>query len=162
MQAMPMYRRWQFMAMEKNALNLEHIVKGIDDPAIFARRDGGDGWTIAEVLGHLCDFERFFHERARILAETDEAPPQPTAPPTEVVKARGYAEQDALDLLAQWQGLRAEHVAYLTALPADDAVIWQKAAAFGRGDFTLNDQVILTAYHDLDHLHQIVKIIRGL
>ena len=25
---------------------------------------------------------------------------------------------------------------------------------------TLNDQLILSAYHDLDHLHQIVKIIR--
>ena len=29
------------------------------------------------------------------------------------------------------------------------------------GGFTLNDQVILSAFHDLDHLHQIVKIIRA-
>ena len=68
MSAMPRYRRWQLWALEKNLLNMEHLISTITDPAVFDKRDGGDGWTISEVLGHLCDVDSYFLERARALA----------------------------------------------------------------------------------------------
>jgi len=159
MQAMSVFRNWQLKAMQKNLLTIEHVVMSISDQAVFDRRDGGDGWTISEVLGHLADFDAILHERARCIVETDDRPasfPNPNA----LVIEKGYAQQDALDILTQWKSSRVPYHDYLTSLPGDEK-IWERPHHAKRGGFTLNDQLMLTAYHDNDHLHQIVKIIRG-
>ncbi|MCY3781941.1 MAG: DinB family protein [Chloroflexi bacterium] len=162
MSALPRYRRWQLWALEKNLLNIEHIVTTITDPAAFSRRDGGDGWMISEVLGHLADVDSYFLGRARAFAENNDPPPSSGKSPDEMVIEAGYAEQDALDLLEKWKAVRVPYHAFLAALPEDDEELWERPGrpADG-GGFTLNDQLILSAYHDLDHIHQIVKIIRG-
>ena len=161
MTAMPRYRRWQIMAMEKNMLNIEHIVTTISDPALFAKRDGGDGWTIAEVLGHLGDTDGYFLARAQALT-AGEAPPAGSGKSVdERVKDAGYAEQDANELLQRWLKVSAEYREFMASLPEDDEDLWERPGrAADGGGFTLNDQLVLSAYHDLDHLHQIVKIIR--
>ena len=162
MSLMPMYRRWQFMALEKNPLNFEQVLNSISDRTAFEQRDGGDGWTISEVLGHLKDFDTFFHERARAIASSDQPPPPQPGSPDDMVKAAGYAEQDALELFAAWKQEREAHVAFLQSLPAEGD-FWPEQVAFDAGGtFSLDNQVILAAYHDVDHLHQIVKIIRGI
>ncbi len=157
MSAMPRYRRWQIMAMEKNMLNIEHIVSTISDPAIFDKRDGGDGWNISEILGHLGDTDGYFLARARALVEGSEPPQSSGRSVDERVKDAGYADQDAGALLRRWLEVSAAYHAYMAGMPEDDEELWDRP---GSG-FTLNDQLVLSAYHDLDHLHQIVKIIRG-
>lgn len=157
------YRNWQLMAMEKNMLNIEHIVSTIDDPAIFDKRDGGDGWTISEVLGHLGDTDSYFLARAQALAEGVDPPAGSGRSVDERVKDAGYAEQDAMDLLQRWLEVKAPYQEFMAALPKDDEELWERPGRpAGGGGFTLNDQLVLSAYHDLDHLHQIVKIIRGI
>ena len=161
MSSMPMYRRWQLMAIEKNMLNIEYIVTSITDPAVFSKRDGGDGWTISEVLGHLGDVDAFFLSKARALAENNNPPPSSGRSQDEMVKEAGYAEQKAQDLLERWKGIRIPYHEILSSLP-DDEEVWERPGRDADGGgFTLNDQLVLSAYHDLDHLHQIVKIIRG-
>ena len=162
MSPMPRYRRWQLMAMEKNMLNIEHLVSTISDPAIFEKRDGGDGWNIAEVLGHLGDTDSYFLARARALVEGSDPPGGSGRSVDERVKDAGYAEQDAMDLLQRWLQASADYHAFLASLPEDDEALWERPGrpADG-GGFTLNDQLILSAYHDLDHLHQIAKIIKS-
>ncbi len=160
MSPMPRYRRWQIMALDKNMLNIEHLVSTIDDPAIFAKRDGGDGWNISEILGHLADTDSYFLARARALAEGGEPPQGSGKSVDERVKEAGYAEQDAVELLQRWLNASAAYHEYLSSLP-DDEELWERpGCAADGGGFTLNDQLVLSAYHDLDHLHQIVKIIR--
>lgn len=162
MSPMPRYRRWQLMAMEKNMLNIEHLVSTISDPAIFEKRDGGDGWNIAEVLGHLGDTDSYFLARARALVEGSDPPGGSGRSVDERVKDAGYAEQDAMDLLQRWLQASADYHAFLASLPEDDEALWERPGrAADGGGFTLNDQLILSAYHDLDHLHQIVKIIKS-
>ncbi len=162
MQALSRYRRWQLWAMEKNPVNIEQVVTSITDLGAFERRDGGDGWTISEVLGHLYDVDSAFLARARALAEGNDPPPSSGRHQDEMVIEAGYAEQDALDLLEKWKGVRAPYHALLASLPEDDAALWERPGRdVDGGGFTLNDQLVLTAYHDCDHLHQIVKIIRG-
>lgn len=159
MQVMSVFRNWQMKAMQKNLLAIEHVVLCISDQAVFSKRDGGDGWTIAEVLGHLADFDAIFHKRARCVVETDDHPasfPDPNA----LVIENGYAEQSALDVLAQWKSRRIPYHDYLVSLPGDEET-WERPHHIKRGGFTLNDQLMLTAYHDNDHLHQIIKIIRN-
>ena len=163
MSALPRYRRWQLWALEKNLLNIEHLVAAITDPAAFSKRDGGEGWTISEVLGHLYDVDSYFLARAQALAEGNDPPQGSGKSQDEMVIEAGYAEQDALDLLEKWKAARVPYQAFLAALPEDDEELWERPGrpADG-GGFTLNDQLILSAYHDLDHIHQIVKIIRGI
>ena len=159
MSAMPMYRRWQFMALEKHLLNYEHLLGTITDPAVFAKRDDGDGWTISEVLGHLGDFDTFFLKRARAIAAQESMPPRQPGGPDQMVKDAGYADQDAHALLKRWQAARTAHIAFLRTVP-EDSEIWAFPAPFDAGSFSLDNHVMLAAYHDVDHLHQIVKIIR--
>lgn len=162
MQALSKYRRWQLWALEKNLLNMHHILATITDPAVFDKRDGGDGWTISEVIGHLADVDSYFMERARSLADGNDPPPPSGRSQDEMVKDAGYAEQNALDLYDKWQQFRLPYHELLASLPEDDEALWERPGRDADGGgFTLNDQLILSAYHDLDHLHQIVKIIRG-
>ena len=162
MSPMPRYRRWQIMALEKHRLNIEHVLSTIRDPAIFDRRDGGDGWTISEILGHLGDTDSYFLARARALAEGGDPPAGSGRSVDERVKDAGYAEQDAGDLLERWLNVAAAYQEFLSSLAEDDEELWERPGrSADGGGFTLNDQLILSAYHDLDHLHQIVKIIRG-
>ena len=163
MSALSRYRRWHLMALEKNLLNIEHIVTSISDPAAFTRQDGGDGWTISEVLGHLADVDGYFVRRAQKLAQDEELQESGGGSPDEMIKAAGYARQDALDLLEKWKAVRIEYHALLAGLPEDDEALWDRPGrpADG-GGFTLHDQLTLSAFHDLDHIHQIIKISRGL
>ena len=163
MTAMPRYRQWHLLALEKNLLNIEHIVSGLSDESAYARRDGGDGWTISEVLGHLADVDAFFLMRAQALSQGEDVPMSGGGSPDEMVKAAGYAQQNALDMLDKWKAVRVEYHALLASLPQDDEELWERPGrpADG-GGFTLNDQLTMSAYHDLDHIHQIVKIVRGL
>ena len=161
MSPMPRYRSWQLAAMEKNMLNIEHIVSTISDRGVFDKRDGGDGWNISEVLGHLADTDSYFLARARALAEGGEPPRGSGRSVDERVKEAGYAEQDAAELLQRWLKTSVAYHEYLSSLP-DDEELWERPGRDADGGgFTLNDQIILSAFHDLDHLHQIVKIIRG-
>lgn len=161
MSQMPRYRSWQLMALEKNMLNIEHLLSTISDPAIFDKRDGGDGWTISEVLGHLADTDSYFLARARALVEGVDPPGGSGRSVDERVKDAGYAEQDAMDLLQRWLEAGAAYHAFMASLPDDDEELWERPGrSADGGGFTLNDQLVLSAYHDLDHLHQIVKIIR--
>ena len=162
MSEMPRYRRWQLWALEKNMLNIEHLLSTISDPAVFHKRDGGDGWTISEVLGHLADTDGYFLARARALAAGEEPPQGSGRSVDERVKDAGYAGQDAWVLLEKWKAVRIDYHEALSSLPEDDDELWERPGRPAEGGgFTLNDQVILSAYHDLDHLHQMVKIIRG-
>ena len=69
---------------------------------------------------------------------------------------------DALNLLEKWKQARRPYHEFLASLPEDDEELWERPGrAPDGGGFTLNDQLVLSAYHDLDHAHQIVKIIRG-
>jgi uncharacterized damage-inducible protein DinB len=160
MPAMSVYRNWQFDSMEKSLIIADQMLSSLSDLSVFDKRDGGDGWTISEVLGHLVDVEAIFHERARLTIESDN-PDLPFSDPNELVIEHGFAGQNARDVFKQWQVNRAPFLAYLKSL-SDDETTWERPAQHPtRGNFTLNDQLMLAAWHDTNHIHQIVKIING-
>ena len=157
---MSMYRTWYFDSMEKSLVILEQLLSSITDISLKDKRDGGNGWTISEVVGHLVDTEHLFLERAKLTVD-DDNPILPSANPDEKVIQKGYASQDALDLLQQWRNVRADFMDYLKSLP-DDESTWERPAKHpSRGDFSLNMQLALASWHDTNHIHQIVKIING-
>lgn len=158
MQLKAMHRDWQFDAMAKNLVIADHILTNITDESVFSKRDGGDGWTISEVLGHLADYELIFQERVRLTIEEDN-PLLPAPDQDNLVKEHGFADQDALDVFKQWQTNRAPFLDYLKSLPDDDR-LWERPARHPRrGDFTLGGLLLLFAWHDTNHIHQIIDII---
>lgn len=155
---MSAYRSWQFDAMEKSLVIAKQILSSLSEPSVFEKRDGGDGWTISEVLGHLADVEAIFLERAKLTIETNN-PKLPFSDPNELVIEHGFANQNAMDVFKQWQANRAPFLEFLKSLPEDEAT-WERPAQHPtRGNFTLTDQLMLAAWHDTNHIHQIVKII---
>lgn len=158
MQAMSVFRSWQLDAMKKNLANIERVLTTIIDESVFDKRDGGDGWTISEVMGHLKDVEAIFLQRAKITIEQDN-PPLPFSNPDKTVREGGYASQPPMSVYEQWKINRLAFFEYLKSLP-DDEDTWERSAQHpNRGKFTLNDQLMLAAWHDTNHLHQIVSII---
>ena len=164
MSEMALYRRWQLRTIDRNVRTLTRLISTIDDRAAFQKQDpgdGGDGWTISEVLGHLCDFEVYFGARARHIGAGADEPAQPKVGPAVSVKQQGYAQQDAGALLERWRGLRADNLAFFQSLDVEDDALWNGHAPFGDGPFSLNNQLVLHAMHDCDHMDQIVKIVEG-
>lgn len=151
---------WQFDMMTTNLVIVKQIITSLSDASTFQKRDGGDGWTISEVIGHLADYEITIQQRARLTAENDNPllPAMTPDPDTQVIE-HGYASQQADDVLNQWQSNRETYLSYLQSLPEDEA-FWQRPAQHPkRGNLPLNQQIILTTWHDTNHMNQIVKII---
>ena len=124
----------------------------------ISKRDGGDGWTVLEVMCHMRDFDRLFAGRVR-LTLTQDNPPLPFPDPDELTAENQYMEQDIATVTAEWVAARAELVTLHRDTPTD---AWERPAQHPRrGNFTLNDQLILTPWHDSLHLEQIAKIISG-
>jgi hypothetical protein len=119
-------------------------------PGAHDERPAEGAWSPREVLAHLLHAETHtFPERLRRLAEQDDlawftitSAPDP-----------GEPEQ----MLADWSTARAANLVWLRPLtPAQRAHATQHPR-FGR--ITLETYVIEWAYHDLDHLRQILSVL---
>jgi uncharacterized damage-inducible protein DinB len=133
------------------------IAESAPPEALAAYRDGGSGWTVLEVIGHLCDFDAVFEERAR-LTLTRDMPALAFPDPNPLVIAGGYNAQPLAAVLGAWQAARDSLIAVFAAVPED---AWDRAGVHPtRGPYSLDDQLLYTPYHDMDHLGQIVKILR--
>jgi len=156
MRPMSTIRRWHFDQLRNTMKTVLYIVPNAAENDLITYRDNGDGWTVAEVLGHLLDCERLFLARAR-LTMTQDNPDLPFPDQNEdVIKGR-YNEREPRAILADWQQVRDDYLAYLAAIP-DDA--WERKGKHPRfAPFSLNDQLFLICWHDLIHVEQITRIL---
>lgn len=149
-------RQWQFERMEYSLRAVQAMVTLVPEEAMTKYRDGGNGWTVTEVLGHLRDFEALFLERARLTVEQDN-PPLPFPNPDELARTAAYQQQPWKELLNGWLMARSEHLAFLKTRSDAD---WERVAQHPtRGAFSLHDQLFLTTLHDSIHLEQIAHIL---
>ncbi len=156
MQPLATIRDWQLDKLGKAISIIGYMVQTATESDLRTYRDGGDGWTALEVLGHLRDYEELFIERAR-LTLTEEFPVLPNPDPDELAAANQYNQQDVAAVCAAWTWSRREFVKLLKGVADED---WERMAQHPRrGDFTLNDQLLLTAWHDVNHIEQIAHIL---
>ena len=147
---------WQISQLEKGSSLLENMLMGIPSKNMQIFVDGGKGWTVTEVLCHMRDYEAVFLERVQLTINEDN-PTLAFPDPAELARANKYNRADPRKVLAEWQALRAEHVAFLQARSEDD---WGRIAQHPtRGDFTLSDQLLLSVWHDTNHMEQIARIL---
>jgi len=126
--------------------------------SVLARRPDAKNWAAKEVVCHLRDAEGLFMERFQLIAAIDEPrllPPDPDR----WAEERQYLRNDAAEALGHFRRRRDETLAYFHALPAAG---WQRGGVHPvRGRVTVNDFVTLMAWHDLNHLDQLQRALRG-
>jgi hypothetical protein len=149
-------RGWQFTQLENNIRSIEWIVRGADPAALTTYRDGGNGWTILEVICHLRDMEAVYAERVHLAVE-QENPPLPFPNPDQMAAERGYMQQDIDDALAELKRSRVAALAFLRDRQPDD---WERVAQHPtRGPLTLFEQLALWTMHDTIHIEQMIRVL---
>ena len=147
-------RNWQFNLMETNIRSYGFLFGETDPASLTQYRDGGNGWTPLEVLGHLRDFERIFQQRTQVTL-TEEGGQLPFPNPDELAISNRYNEQDWRAVLADWQATRITYLAQLRSLSESD---WQRSGLHPvRGPLSLTDQLFLSSQHDSVHMEQVLR-----
>jgi hypothetical protein len=153
---MDMIPSWQFLTMENNLKTIRWIVASTEADALTRYRDNGTGWNVLQVVCHLRDFEELFFYRARITME-QQHPDLPFPNPDQLATEKRYDEQQIESVLAEWQSIRANHIAFMKARTGSD---WDRTGQHPvRGIMSLIDQLIVTAHHDTTHIEQIMRIL---
>jgi uncharacterized damage-inducible protein DinB len=158
MYAAAMIRDLKFDEMRRAQQSVRNVLEISTPEALRTYRDGGSGWTVTEVLCHLRDFESVFLERAR-LTVNDDFPDLPFPDPDQLALDHDYAKEDAWPAFEDWVRRRLAFLEYLECRSEED---WERAANHPtRGRFTLHQQLMLTTWHDINHLEQITRILVG-
>jgi uncharacterized damage-inducible protein DinB len=149
-------RGWHLDQMHKSIQIIHSLLETTPPGDLTTFRDNGSGWTALEVLCHLRDFEAIYMERAHLTIAQSE-PALPNADPDALAAERRYNEQNVAEVYADWSQIRDEFMTYLENL---DEAAWGRIGIHNRrGPMTLQDQLALTAWHDVNHLEQITRIL---
>jgi len=157
MQEMAVIRQWQFTIMRNNLTTYAGILERGDEQTFSTVCDGGDGWTVRQVLGHLRDFEGIFMERCRLML-TEDNPALPFPDPDDLAAENDYNTIPTAELFAAMRDKRLDYFQFLEGLQESD---WEQIGVHPtRGNFTIHDQLFLSPLHDSIHLEQIAKILK--
>ena len=136
--------------------SLNAILKELAQADAQKWRDGGDGWTVLEVVCHLRDYDRIFRERAAMILHED----NPTFLHYDhlaLVVDNNYNEQSLTAVLHQLTMSRQETLTLFNNL---EKSAWQRAGQHATmGEFTMFDLANHIGWHDVNHLEQITRII---
>lgn len=152
-----MQRRFINM-MRQTGDTLNHVLEQMTQTQATTLRDGPDGWTILEIVCHLRDFDTIFRERAQqILAE--DTPQLVLYDHEQMVLDRQYSAELLADVLAAYNQSRQQTIAFFEGLNEGD---WARAGEHpSRGHFTLTDAALQVGAHDVNHLEQIMRVLRS-
>ncbi|HEY8477879.1 MAG TPA: DinB family protein [Chloroflexota bacterium] len=118
---------------------------------VLTRPPTPGAWSPLRVLGHLLYVETvIIGPRVRLMLEADD----PLFPPGPPERETRPAEAILADLVTA----REEHLALLRALGPEQRRRSGRHAEYGR--VTVEEHVIEWAYHDLDHLRQILAALQ--
>jgi hypothetical protein len=145
--------RLQQAAPKKLAL----LLKGKTGKQLM-RRPAPDKWSVAEIVAHLADAELAISWRIRQILSNNAVPIQ--AYDQDLwAKTFDYARRDPRQSLANFRTLREANVALLKSVPRK---LWDNYAVHEeRGNESVSHVVRMVAGHDLNHLQQIQRILKG-
>jgi hypothetical protein len=133
-----------------------NVLQGVSQEDATTYRDGPDGWTVAEVLGHLLDFSAIFYERAKAIA-TEDTPTLTGYDQDQLVRDRRYNEQDIQALYTQIAA-NFERLASFYEGIADDQ--WDRAGIHPeQGHFTLTKSMLQAGTHSAVHIEQLTRVL---
>jgi DinB superfamily len=135
---------------------LDALLRGLPDPWIRAN-EGENTWSAFDVVGHLIHCERTdWMPRARIILEFGETLPfDPFDRWGHVQAVEGKSVGELLDDLARE---RAANLDELRGWNLTDGDLAKRGRHPALGTITLGELLAAWAAHDLNHLHQIARV----
>ena len=145
-------KRWEILAkLQETPKELAGLFRDVPDE-VLRRKPAPEKWSMLEIACHLRDVEAFFVERYGKLANHDR-PELRTIKQDELAVKLRYNEDDPARALKEFQSLRAESVALLSALSHQS---WQRGGVHPtRGIVTIAWTAEHAVKHDDNHLGQI-------
>ena len=137
------------------AKKLARLIKGVSASKL-RKRPAPDKWSVAEILAHLADAEIVVGWRMRLILGSPGTPIQAFDQDTWVT-AGHYGKRDPRRVLAQLQAAREANLDLLKSLTPDQ---WKHFGMHSeRGQESIEHIVRMIAGHDLNHIHQIERIL---
>jgi hypothetical protein len=158
---MSVVRQRHIGLMRLTGRTISNLLQTVDATTAVTLRDPDDGekgWTILEIMGHLRDFEGYFHGRAQMILDQD-TPELPGYDHEALAIAHRYNEQNLAEVIVDWQQKREAFLTFFHNL-TDEQEQWERAGIHPeRGHFTLTDALMQVSGHDIVHLEQMTRIL---
>ena len=140
--------------MRNTPVILKAILKDVSADQARQARDGADGWSVVEVMGHLHDFETIFRERTRaMLAEA--SPRLQGYKQDDLVRERNHQAKDVHALYDEYLQMRRAFVQELAGLSEEQ---WMRVGIHpDAGEITVAELAMNTALHDVLHAEQMLR-----
>ena len=149
----------RFERMRRMPDEIADAIRGRSDEAL-SKRPAEKDWAAKEVICHLRDVEEIYLIRARTMLDNDE--PRIFADPTAIdrmAEHRQYSRSDASDALKAFRWWREESLGFLRGLtPAERN---RGCIHPTRGRLTIDGFVTMLAWHDDNHLDQLIRALDG-
>jgi hypothetical protein len=144
--------------MKMTCETIGNVLKNVDQRQAATLKDGPDGWTVLEVLGHLREFDGFFRGRAIMMLE-QENPKLPAYDHEALAIENSYNDQSLPAVYTEFSQSRGQTVDFFKGLTDEQ---WLRVGIHPeRGHFTMVDAVMQVGLHDVSHLEQITRILSG-
>jgi len=145
-------KRWEILStLRETPKSLASLLHGVADE-VLRRKPAPEKWSMLEIACHLRDVERLFVERYAKMANHDR-PALRMINQDELAVTLKYNEDDPAAAIREFQALRAETIALLSALAHPS---WQRIGLHPkRGEFSIAGQADIHVNHDANHLNQI-------
>ena len=147
--------------MKTSCETLGHILAPVSQETATTYRDlndGDKGWTVLEVVCHLRDFDVIFRDRVNMMRNL-ENPALPAWDHEALAVERSYNEKNLVEAYSALATSRRQFVVLLEDL--GDAE-WRRTGNHPeRAHFTMLDALMQVGLHDVMHLEQITRILRG-
>jgi DinB superfamily len=142
--------------LSRTPATLDTLLRGL--PAIWIRgNEGGDTWSAFEIVGHLVYAERAdWMPRLRILLESGES--RPFDPFDRFAQIKEFKGKSLEQLLDDFATLREENLAALQKLNLQPQDMDRLGRHPALGAVTLSQLLATWAAHDLNHLHQLARV----
>jgi len=134
---------------------LARLVKGVPT-AKLRKRPTPDKWSVAEILAHLADVEIVIGWRMRSILGAPGTPVQAFDQSTWVVSGH-YEKRDHRESMELHRVLREANLALLKSLSPEQWKLYGQHAE--RGQESIEHIVRMIAGHDINHIHQIERIL---
>ncbi len=136
---------------------LASLIKGKTKKQL-TRRPAPDKWSIAEIMAHLADSEIAIGWRLRQILSTNSIPLQAYDQDLWATTF-DYAHRDPKQSLESYRVLREANLALLKSAPRR---LWDNYGVHQeRGNESIAHMVRMIAGHDLNHLQQVERILKG-
>jgi len=151
-------REQRMQRLTRTADELAAAIKGQSD-GVLSRRPDAKNWAAKEIVCHLRDTEEVFAARVEQVRVMDVDPRWGDSNADRMAEERQYLRNDAADALAAFRRRRAETLEIFGNLtPAQ----WEKGGLHPvRGRFTIDAILSIMAWHDDNHLGQLMRALEG-